>query len=192
MFLSVFDLFKIGIGPSSSHTVGPMVAARRFVADELSDLRIKRVHVSLHGSLAFTGKGHGTDKAIALGLLGEEPAKVDPDSVETILGSLAAAKNLAAGGHPDVVFDPTSDLLFDYGPPLAGHANGMIFRGLDGAGAVVAERRFYSVGGGFVATEAELLSPAASFSATDPAARPLSLPVGPAATDLNNLIIDWR
>ncbi len=161
MFLSVFDLFKIGIGPSSSHTVGPMVAARRFLAEELGDPRIKRVRVSLHGSLAFTGKGHGTDKAIALGLLGEKPDSIDPDAVESILAKLADARNLAAGGHAGVAFDPKADILFEYGPPLAGHANGMIFRGLDADGAVLAERRFYSVGGGFVVTEEELTAGAA-------------------------------
>ena len=162
MFLSVFDLFKIGIGPSSSHTVGPMVAARRFVREELGDAPVSRVRVSLHGSLAFTGKGHGTDKAIALGLLGEEPDRIDPDSVDELLASLAATGRSPRCGHPGIAFDPKADILFEYGPPLAGHANGMIFRALDAAGDVVAERRFYSVGGGFVATEEELLAPAAT------------------------------
>ena len=165
MFLSVFDLFKIGIGPSSSHTVGPMVAARRFGADALGDPAVSRVRVSLYGSLAFTGKGHGTDKAIALGLLGEEPDHVDPDAVDGILEALAAQKTLAAAGYPAIAFDPKTDILFDYGPPLAGHANGMVFRALDADGGVLAERLFYSVGGGFVVTEEELHAPLAPLPA---------------------------
>jgi L-serine dehydratase len=157
MFLSVFDIFKIGIGPSSSHTVGPMVAARRFVEETLRELpATRRLTVSLHGSLAFTGKGHGTDRAIALGLSGVAPDAVDPDRVTEILDALAAAKTLAAIGLPGVAFDPAADITFDYGPPLAGHANGMIFRALDTSGATLAERTFYSVGGGFVMTAEEL------------------------------------
>jgi L-serine dehydratase len=158
MFLSVFDIFKIGIGPSSSHTVGPMLAARRFIEEELKPLgeRVRRLTVTLHGSLAFTGKGHGTDRAIALGLSGEAPDTIDPDDILVILSALADAKDLSAVGLPHVAFDPVSDLVFDYGPPLPGHANGMVFRALDEEGAAVAERTYYSVGGGFVATAEEL------------------------------------
>ena len=90
--------------------------------------------VGLHGSLAFTGKGHGTDRAIALALAGEAPDTVDPDRVPAILPLSAAAKSLAAIGLPDVAFDPAADIVFDYGPPLPGHANGMIFRALDASG----------------------------------------------------------
>ncbi len=158
MFLSVFDIFKIGIGPSSSHTVGPMVAARRFVAEDLAPLagRARRLAVSLHGSLAFTGKGHGTDSAIALGLAGERPDAVDPDHVPCILAELETERKLSAIGHPEVAFDPKTDIEFAYGPALPGHANGMIFRALDEAGNVLAERTFYSVGGGFVLSAEEL------------------------------------
>src|SRR3712207_5678800 len=139
MFLSVFDLFKIGIGPSSSHTVGPMVAARRFVAEDLAPVadRARRVTVSLHGSLAFTGKGHGTDRAIALGLAGQAPDAIDPDQVPAILERLAADKTLAAIGHPNVAFDPLADIRFEYGPALPGHANGMRFSGLGEDGAIL-------------------------------------------------------
>ena len=148
MFLSVFDMFKIGIGPSSSHTVGPMVAARRFLAESLAPVAggARRVRVGLYGSLAFTGKGHGTDKAIALGLAGEAPDAVDPDTVEEILADLGAEGTLARSGFPAVAFDPTADVLFEYGPALAGHANGMIFRAYGAAGDSLAEQTFYSVG----------------------------------------------
>ena len=158
MFLSVFDIFKIGIGPSSSHTVGPMVAARRFVDEDLRPLagRARRLVVSLHGSLAFTGKGHGTDRAIALAAAGEAPDTVDPDRVPAILEGLAESKSLAAVGLPEIVFDPADDIRFDYGPALPGHANGMIFRALDAEGAKLTEHIFYSVGGGFVARADEL------------------------------------
>jgi L-serine dehydratase len=158
MFLSVFDLFKIGIGPSSSHTVGPMVAARRFLDEDLPAVvdRAARLQVSLHGSLAFTGKGHGTDRAIALAAAGERPDAVDPDRVPAVLARLEEDRSLAAVGYPGVAFDPRADVLFEYGPALPGHSNGMIFRALDAAGAIVAERTFFSVGGGFVLTAEEL------------------------------------
>ena len=156
--MSVFDIFKIGIGPSSSHTVGPMVAARRFVEENLRPLgdEARRLTVSLHGSLAFTGKGHGTDRAIALALAGERPDTVDPDRVPEILAALDAAKDLSTIGLPDVAFDPATDILFDCGLALPGHANGMIFQALDEAGAIIVERIFYSVGGGFVLAADEL------------------------------------
>ena len=158
MFLSVFDIFKVGIGPSSSHTVGPMLAARRFLEEDLRPLGgvAGRLTVTLHGSLAFTGKGHGTDRAIALGVSGQAPDKVDPDIIDGILAALAQAKCLAATGLPQVAFDPAADLVFDYGPSLPGHPNGMTFRALAADGGVLAEKIFYSVGGGFVATAAEL------------------------------------
>jgi L-serine dehydratase len=171
MFLSVFDMFKIGIGPSSSHTVGPMVAARRFIAEDLAKVceAARRIQVSLHGSLAFTGKGHGTDRAIVLGLAGEAPDSVDPDRVAGILARMNEEKSLTAIGFAEVAFDPAADLIFAYGPALAGHANGMIFRALDAGGAVVAERTFYSVGGGFVLSAEELVR---DDSATGPADGP--------------------
>jgi L-serine dehydratase len=151
MFLSVFDLYKIGIGPSSSHTVGPMVAARRF----LSSLKETegRIRVSLHGSLAFTGKGHGTDRAVVLGLAGETPDMIDPAKIEDILAAMAAHKK---SGTFD--FDPTSDVIFDFGPALKGHSNGMVFR-LEQQGVVVAEQVYYSIGGGFVQTAEERENP---------------------------------
>jgi L-serine dehydratase len=147
MFLSVFDLFKIGIGPSSSHTVGPMVAARRFL-EGLTEKQ-GRIRVTLHGSLAFTGKGHGTDRAIVLGLAGETPKDIDPEKINAVLAEMAAQKKV---GPLD--FDPSLDVIFDFGPALKGHANGMVFR-LERGGKVIAEETFFSIGGGFVQTAAE-------------------------------------
>ena len=158
MFLSVFDIFKIGIGPSSSHTVGPMVAARRFLGEDVAPVaaRARRLKVSLHGSLAFTGKGHGTDRAIALGLAGEAPDSVDPDRVPEILAEMNERKNLARAGLPEIGFDPAADLTFAYGPALPGHPNGIVFQALDAADGLLVERTFYSVGGGFVLSAEEL------------------------------------
>jgi L-serine dehydratase len=147
MFLSVFDLFKIGIGPSSSHTVGPMVAARRFL-EGLKESN-GRIRVTLYGSLAFTGKGHGTDRAVVLGLAGETPKDIDPERIETVLSGMAVQKK--AGSFD---FDPAHDVIFDFGPALKGHANGMVFR-LERDGKVVAEETYFSIGGGFVQTAAE-------------------------------------
>lgn len=158
MFLSVFDVFKIGIGPSSSHTMGPMTAAVRFIAmlRQRGDLDVAAVQASLHGSLAFTGKGHGTDRAVAIGLLGHEPAELDADEAERSLVQLSQQKVLRLGGMPDLMFDPEVDIVFDFGPALPGHANGLTFRALDGRGTAVLSETFYSVGGGFVVTADEL------------------------------------
>ncbi len=174
MFLSVFDIFKIGIGPSSSHTVGPMVAARRFVEERVRPLggKARRLAVSLHGSLAFTGKGHGTDRAIALALAGEAPDTVNPDRVPEILETLSAARSLAAIDLPHVAFDPAADIVFDYGPPLPGHANGMTYRVFDESGGALAEDIFYSVGGGFVARADELAAAGGEGIAVAEAANP--------------------
>ena len=180
MFLSVFDIFKIGIGPSSSHTVGPMVAAARFL-DELlhgdwprpAGVEPHRITVSLHGSLAFTGKGHGTDKAIMLGLCGAAPDSVDPDNVESLVAGLGRDKRLAASGCEAIAFDPDNDLVFDYGPPLTGHANGMTFVAFDTAGRQLLKRIYYSIGGGFVADEHEL---AAIYDKSSDINRPADVP----------------
>lgn len=159
MFLSVFDMFKIGIGPSSSHTMGPMAAAGRFVRRLVAngDLeRVARVAVRLHGSLAFTGKGHGTDTAVILGLLGEAPDEIDPDAVPGLLGGVESDAALALGGTHRVAFDAQTDLVFDFGPALPGHANGLFLEAFDGDGAPLLTRTYYSIGGGFVLSEAEL------------------------------------
>ncbi len=156
MFLSVFELFKIGIGPSSSHTVGPMVAARRFLANA-NVTNATRVSVSLHGSLAFTGKGHGTDRACVLGLAGEAPDAIEPDQVDAVLAEVTQRKSINLINGKSVAFDPATDVIFDYGPALPGHANGMIFTLWNDAGESVFSETYYSIGGGFVQTEAERL-----------------------------------
>ncbi|MEP3428902.1 MAG: L-serine ammonia-lyase [Roseibium sp.] len=160
MFISVFDIFKVGIGPSSSHTVGPMVAVHRYLErirqHPSLDNRVSRITVTLHGSLAFTGKGHATDNAVCLGLLGERPDTLDPDSVEPMLEALQAEQKLKVDGLPELRFNPEQDVIFDYGPALPLHANGMTFHLLDASGGVVDTFVYYSIGGGFVVSEAEL------------------------------------
>ena len=163
MFLSVFDIFKIGVGPSSSHTMGPMTAAARFL-DDLRDGGAKipgagalaRLGCSLHGSLAFTGKGHATDRAVILGLIGYLPETLDPDEAEKLEAIVRADKRIRLPGLPELAFDPESDLVFDYGPPLSGHPNGMVLRAFDEHGNLYLEETYYSIGGGFIVTEAEL------------------------------------
>jgi L-serine dehydratase len=157
VFLSVFDLFKIGIGPSSSHTVGPMVAARMFLdrVSQEAELNGARITVSLHGSLAFTGKGHGTDRALVLGLAGETPQGIAPEAVVSVLVRMADSQSVSLPDGRSVGFDPAADIIYDYGPPLAGHANGMIFRVLEHDGSERLSETYYSIGGGFVQTEAE-------------------------------------
>lgn len=157
MFLSVFDMFKVGVGPSSSHTMGPMVAAARFL-DTLraSPFHPKGLRASLHGSLAFTGVGHATDRATILGLAGFEPATYDAAKAETTLAAIRETHTIHAPGLPPLHFDPGADLLFDYGPALPGHANGMILRATDAQGDVILSETYYSIGGGFVLTAEEM------------------------------------
>jgi len=157
MFLSVVDIFKIGIGPSSSHTVGPMVAARLFLekAAAASLPPTGRLTVTLHGSLAFTGKGHGTDRAVVLGLAGEKPDEIDPDRVDDILRSMAETSRIDLPGGQTLAFAPGRDVIFDFGPALSGHSNGMVFRILDGDNNTLLAETYFSIGGGFVQTEAE-------------------------------------
>ncbi|MCU0695066.1 MAG: L-serine ammonia-lyase [Myxococcaceae bacterium] len=150
--ISVFDLFKIGIGPSSSHTVGPMRAARRFAERLASDgqlERVARVKVELFGSLGFTGKGHGSDVAVVLGLEGEDPKTVDVDSVTARVAAISSAQRVTLLGRRPVAF-PADAIVFHRREKLPLHPNGMRFSALDETGAVVAERVYYSVGGGFV------------------------------------------
>ncbi|MGJ3261981.1 MAG: L-serine ammonia-lyase [Salinarimonas sp.] len=151
--ISVFELFKIGIGPSSSHTVGPMVAAARFLA-ALRELPRPpaRIAVGLHGSLAFTGRGHASDTAICLGLMGERPDQVDPDAVAGLVAGLDASREIRLGSAR-IGFDPAADLVFDTAEMLPGHTNGMRFRAFDAAGDEVLTRVYYSIGGGFVVGE---------------------------------------
>ncbi|MDE2271902.1 MAG: L-serine ammonia-lyase [Xanthomonadaceae bacterium] len=154
MAVSVFDVFKIGIGPSSSHTIGPMRAAARFVErwlTETGDLdRVARVQVELFGSLALTGRGHGTDKAVICGLEGHWPDQIDPDAIPPLLERVRAAKRIRLGGNRDIAFDEKTDLLFNKRQKLPYHVNGMRYTAFDADGAVIVTRDYYSVGGGFV------------------------------------------
>jgi L-serine dehydratase len=163
MFLSVFDLFKIGIGPSSSHTMGPMTAAARFLDELLNGdwprphgASVARLSASLHGSLAYTGIGHGTDRAVILGLTGQTPLTVDPDAVDAAIAEVAENKRVTPPGHPGYRFDPKVDLVLDRKTPLTGHANGMAFNALDADDRVLLRRIYYSIGGGFVVSDEEL------------------------------------
>jgi L-serine dehydratase len=154
--ISIFNLFSIGIGPSSSHTVGPMIAALSFV-NEIKDLnKIKRVQVNLYGSLALTGKGHGTDKAILNGLEGKHPETVIPDSMVPRMEAISNEKYLNLGGHHRIPFDIKKDLLFLQKETLPKHANGMAFFAFDENETLVKEEIIYSIGGGFIAKDAEL------------------------------------
>ncbi len=158
MALSVFDLFKIGIGPSSSHTVGPMWAALRFAQalEASGDLdKIDRVRVDLYGSLALTGRGHGTDKAVLLGLSGERPDTVEIDIIEPLVARIRERNKLRLAGQRNISFDSSSDLVFHEDESLPRHPNGMRFTAFDAAGAEVASETCYSVGGGFVVSESE-------------------------------------
>jgi len=156
MAVSVFDLFKIGIGPSSSHTVGPMRAARLFglrLRHEGLLERTARVSSQLYGSLGATGKGHGSDKAVLLGLAGHEPDSVDVERVEAYLAEIRASKRISLLGEHGIGFDEAKDLTLFRRQSLPLHANGMRFSAFDAAGELLAERTYYSVGGGFVVTE---------------------------------------
>jgi L-serine dehydratase len=155
--ISVFDIFKIGIGPSSSHTVGPMRAARRFAERLESDgvlAKTAGVKIELFGSLGFTGKGHGSDRAVVLGLEGEDPATVDVDSVERRIATVAETKRMKLLGKHEVELDPSQQLLFHRREKLPLHSNGMRFSARDANGTVLSERIYYSVGGGFVVDQA--------------------------------------
>ncbi|PSL22373.1 L-serine ammonia-lyase [Shimia abyssi] len=157
MFLSVFDMFKVGVGPSSSHTMGPMVAAARFLDTmRASPFDFHGLRGSLHGSLAFTGIGHATDRATILGLAGFAPETYDNDRAETALDAIRETHQVSPEGLPLLHFNPKEDLRFDFGPNLPGHANGMILMATDAQGDIILQETYYSIGGGFVMTESEL------------------------------------
>jgi L-serine dehydratase len=164
MPVSVFELFKIGVGPSSSHTVGPMRIALRF-ARELAQrqllARVAALEVRLHGSLALTGRGHGTDRAVLLGLLGHDPETVDLDRCDEWLQEVRSSGMLSVLGVHPLAFDERRHLLF-HPRSLDAHPNGMVLVARDGDGEVLLEETFFSVGGGFIASERELREPAAA------------------------------
>lgn len=155
---SIFDLFKIGIGPSSSHTVGPMRAARRFVQELATEGLLSEtdsVTVELYGSLALTGVGHGTDRAILLGLRGEVPDEIDPASIEAKLTEIREKRVIPLLGQYPIPFDREHDLSFHKNQVLPLHSNGMRFAAYDRGKQALARKIFYSIGGGFILAEGE-------------------------------------
>lgn len=161
MTISVFNLFSIGIGPSSSHTVGPMKAAHEFVSKlELS--KITRVKTELFGSLAFTGKGHGTDGAILLGLEGNLPDTVNPDLIRPRMQQIIQEKKININGEKVIPFNLAEDLEFNFKDTLPAHTNGMRFTAYDDNNQILSTEIYYSIGGGFIVTEEQLLHPQSS------------------------------
>jgi L-serine dehydratase len=158
--ISILDLFKIGIGPSSSHTVGPMKAAAAFVAS--CDLEwVEQVQVTLFGSLAWTGKGHGTDKAVMLGLTGIEPATVDPDAADRLVAQILDTRRLSLGGRKAIWFDPKTQIIFDTISPAPVHPNTLCIEAFNAPGETVAAERWCSIGGGFIVPESQFGAPVA-------------------------------
>ena len=158
MTASLFDLYKVGVGPSSSHTMGPMRAACRFVRDleSAGSLdRVARLQVDLYGSLALTGLGHGTDRAILLGLAGNEPGSIDPAAIESTVAAIRASRNIELAGKRRLEFDEARDVVFhrdEMFPPdtHTRHPNGVRFTAFGAGGSILVERTFFSIGGGFV------------------------------------------
>ncbi len=160
-YFSVFDLFKIGIGPSSSHSVGPMRAAAEFVAElekHVSLTAVVRVEVELYGSLALTGKGHMTDLAVMLGLTGEQPDTVDPDAIRQRVAEIRSSEVLSLGGGKKVPFTEKQDLIFNRRKFLDGHPNALTLRAFADAAKqqLLHEATYYSIGGGFIIREGDL------------------------------------
>lgn len=162
MFVSVFQLFSIGIGPSSSHTVGPIRAACQFM-EELEDGagldRVAGVQVDLYGSLAMTGIGHGTDIALMLGLEGNRPEELDPDHLQERLSEIRDSGKIRILGKKEISFDEESDIIFHKGRRLPYHSNAMRFRVTDQNGKEIASDIYYSVGGGFIVKQSEIFEP---------------------------------
>jgi L-serine dehydratase len=161
--LSVLELFRIGIGPSSSHTLGPIRIGRRFLEDlkqQIELTQVARVRVELQGSLALTGKGHATPKAVILGLFGFDPETLDPDEAEAAVARVAQEKRVALLGAHAIAFDPETDIVFAYHIMPELHPNGMKLSAFDTSGELLFEQTYYSTGGGFIATERQLRAPA--------------------------------
>jgi L-serine dehydratase len=160
--ISIFELFKVGIGPSSSHTIGPMKAAGSFVRSLGAAGRLgaaARVRVDLYGSLAWTGRGHSTDKAVILGLAGQDAETVDPDRADQLVAAIAKTGGLPLGGKVPVAFDAGRDIVFDRVGKAPQHPNTLRFTAFDAAGETLAEERWCSIGGGFIVREADLAHP---------------------------------
>ncbi|MBI1200134.1 MAG: L-serine ammonia-lyase [Phenylobacterium sp.] len=170
MNVSVFDLFKLGVGPSSSHTMGPMTAAGRFLERLGPDLeRTARVEVTLYASLALTGRGHATDRAVLLGLMGFQPATLDPDAADAAVEAARATGRLALAGRREIAFDEAGDLLWQGRERRPEHPNALSFAAFDADGSELARRVYFSIGGGFVRDEDEI-------SANTPPERALPVP----------------
>ena len=166
--VGVFELFKIGIGPSSSHTVGPMKAALAFVAGLTAAGLLERIaalDVTLYGSLAWTGRGHGTDKAVILGLAGFDPATVDPDAADAVMADSQATGRLAVAGRTTIAFDPQTAIRFDVVTTPARHPNTLRFVASDASGAPLLDETWCSVGGGFICRETDPDTPEAGAAA---------------------------
>jgi L-serine dehydratase len=160
--ISVFDLFKIGIGPSSSHTMGPMKAAAAFMSalDERERIGLDRLKVTLLGSLAWTGKGHRTDKAVMLGLCGLSPESIDPDDADRRVAVMAAARQLVLADGTTLDFDPVRDIIFEFEEPASVHPNTIRFAAFDQDGRELKQETWFSLGGGFIQREGEANSAA--------------------------------
>ncbi len=159
MTVSIFDLFSIGIGPSSSHTVGPMRAARTFVEKlekQFGLAKIQGLQITLYGSLSLTGKGHGTDKALVLGLLGVKPEEAEPDTVPALMQQIHTTQTLALFKQHTLPFSLDKDILYNDHETLPHHVNGMLFRAYDSSASCIAENIFYSIGGGFIVDNEQL------------------------------------
>ena len=158
--LSILDLFRVGIGPSSSHTVGPIRIANRFLSTLAENIgAVERIEVELQGSLALTGAGHATPKAVMLGLLGFEPETLDPDAADRDVAALEASRQLPLPDGRSIAFDPAADIVFAYDVLPALHPNGMRLQAFGADGAVLSDETWYSTGGGFIATERQLQRP---------------------------------
>ena len=160
--LSVLDLFRVGIGPSSSHTVGPIRIAKRFAAllgDSGVVDDVARIEVELQGSLALTGAGHATPKAVVLGLLGLDPETLDPNTADADVAAVYTGKRLKLSDGREIDFDPEADIIFAYGVLPELHPNGMKLSAFDADGATLQDETYYSTGGGFIATAKQLRTP---------------------------------
>lgn len=153
MMISVFELFSIGIGPSSSHTVGPMRAANEFICELQGEQQLTSIHrlaITLYGSLAFTGKGHGTDKAVVMGLIGEAPETIDPDSINRRIKNIEEKGQLILPNQYCIDFSIQNDIIFDYKQIFDFHPNGIEFTAYNKQGDLIRRSLYFSIGGGFI------------------------------------------